>query len=385
MRRAPVGPDMPDIWERLNARALAQTKAVHREGKLRRRLNSKSSWTPARQTLFEIGALIQARHGGACDTDDGELYLTAALPWLLDAGGGLDAEDCRATVLEWVSALVPRVTNATVDAGLAEARRRDERKCLYWSAARLGEILRLSIEEREHLGIRRIRPAGQTDAEFKAYQRQRKTENERARRRANGARPREQSAAQMKPWDALNLSRREYYRRKAAGTLPGQIRDAERAARVAGTNSCPLDPKDLQPTSKQCHGTGSSVAGPAREASPKQTVGAGGLSPKAKARAVVAGHARALPLPMEGFQEQPDFFGSDDAWISLGSALDYAGGVMPPEIARAVRLAQRARLMTQEAVARHVGISRPQLANALKGRFGLSRSAAENLMQWLAA
>ncbi len=53
---------------------------------------------------------------------------------------------------------------------------------------------------------------------------------------------------------------------------------------------------------------------------------------------------------------------------------------MPPEVARAVRVAQRVRSMTQEAVALHIGISRPQLANALKGRFGLSRSAAENLM-----
>lgn len=39
--------------------------------------------------------------------------------------------------------------------------------------------------------------------------------------------------------------------------------------------------------------------------------------------------------------------------------LDYAGGLMPPEVARAVRLAQRARSMTQEAGARQIGISRP--------------------------
>ncbi|CAO4146822.1 hypothetical protein CLBKND_04231 [Methylorubrum aminovorans] len=41
--------------------------------------------------------------------------------------------------------------------------------------------------------------------------------------------------------------------------------------------------------------------------------------------------------------------------------------------------------MTQEAVARHIGISRPQLANALEGRLGLSRSAAANLCAWFAA
>ncbi|WP_246757432.1 hypothetical protein [Methylobacterium sp. OT2] len=39
----------------------------------------------------------------------------------------------------------------------------------------------------------------------------------------------------------------------------------------------------------------------------------------------------------------------------------------------------------REAVADQIGISRPQLANALQGRFGLSRSAATNLLEWLAA
>jgi plasmid maintenance system antidote protein VapI len=41
--------------------------------------------------------------------------------------------------------------------------------------------------------------------------------------------------------------------------------------------------------------------------------------------------------------------------------------------------------MTQGALARQVGVSRPQIVNVLQGRFGLSRSAAANLMQWLAA
>ncbi|WP_162244804.1 helix-turn-helix transcriptional regulator [Methylobacterium sp. Leaf469] len=41
--------------------------------------------------------------------------------------------------------------------------------------------------------------------------------------------------------------------------------------------------------------------------------------------------------------------------------------------------------MTQETVARQIGVSRPQLANALQGRFGLSQSAAANLMRWLEA
>ena len=73
-------------------------------------------------------------------------------------------------------------------------------------------------------------------------------------------------------------------------------------------------------------------------------------------------------------------------WRQIGAPLsDYAGGVLPDVLVRAVRDAQRVRHMTQEAVARQIGISRPQLANALQGRFGLSRSAATNLLEWLAA
>lgn len=73
-------------------------------------------------------------------------------------------------------------------------------------------------------------------------------------------------------------------------------------------------------------------------------------------------------------------------WKQLGAALsDYDGGVLPDDLVRAVRDAQRVRQMTQEAVARQIGVSRPQLANALQSRFGLSRSAATNLLAWLAA
>lgn len=60
-------------------------------------------------------------------------------------------------------------------------------------------------------------------------------------------------------------------------------------------------------------------------------------------------------------------------WQQLATAATtYLGGVMPPELALAVRAAQRARMVTQETAARSIGISRPQLANALRGRSGLS-------------
>lgn len=58
---------------------------------------------------------------------------------------------------------------------------------------------------------------------------------------------------------------------------------------------------------------------------------------------------------------------------------DYAGGIMPGEMRDQVRGRWRAADMTQDDLARLVGISRPQLANALQCRFGLSPDAAARL------
>ena len=43
----------------------------------------------------------------------------------------------------------------------------------------------------------------------------------------------------------------------------------------------------------------------------------------------------------------------------------------------------RARGVTQEELAAELGISQPQIANALAGRFGLSGDVATRLLAWL--
>ena len=63
----------------------------------------------------------------------------------------------------------------------------------------------------------------------------------------------------------------------------------------------------------------------------------------------------------------------------------YTGGILPALLAATVRDHARAKMLRQVDVARQIGISRPQLANALQGRFGLSAAAASNLKTWLAA
>lgn len=382
MNRRTVGRDQPDLWDRLIAGAVeheaAIASAVAKEAKIERRRNGRSNWTGNRQTLAEIRSLIQLRHRGPCDTDDGEAYLRAALPWVAAKAGGIAADDALDRVAGWAAAVAPRLSPDAIRDCMADAEERNRRGRLWWSASDLGNLLRLTAAERERLCITRIRPAGMSGRQFADYQRAREAQRAKAKRIATGAQPREQSKAQLAPWDALNMSRATYFRRQKEGTLPAQIRDRETVSSVAGT-------KYLQPGTVQSHTLEPTVPGPARKASPQRIVGADGHSPGGKVRVVPAGRAVALPLPADGVSEHPDMLGGGE-WKQLGAVLtDYDGGVLPEDLVRAVRDAQRVRQMTQDAVARQIGVSRPQLANALQGRFGLSRSAAANLLAWLAA
>lgn len=386
-RKEAEPPPMFDVWDRYaakvvgeaQARVQAQNRALEHErqaGRMKRKKPQSPRLRP-RVALTELAALIQHRHGGPCDTDEGTIYLQAAIPLLISAAGGLTADECRDRCFSWSKVLTPRLTRAEVVACIEAAEARNERGKLYWTAQDLGDLLRLTVAEREALEITSARPCGMSGKQFSAYQRKRKTTKEKARRAANGATPREQSDASLKPWKTLGVSRRTFYRRlRAEKAVTPEI--------ARGTNSCPPDTKYLQGTTEECQPFERASEGPARQAIPSRNVGAGGHSPRGKTRAVRQGHAETLPFSiMEDFRQE-DLLGQ--GFVQLGEvAGDYVGGLMPADLALAVRAAQRARMLRQEDLARHVGISRPQLANALQGRFGLSRSAAANLMGWLKA
>ena len=64
---------------------------------------------------------------------------------------------------------------------------------------------------------------------------------------------------------------------------------------------------------------------------------------------------------------------------------DYRAGILPPPARAAVRHAMRAQGLTQARLAKRMGVSRPQLVNVLRGRFGLSEGPARALVQWAQA
>jgi hypothetical protein len=84
------------------------------------------------------------------------------------------------------------------------------------------------------------------------------------------------------------------------------------------------------------------------------------------------------PVPATPRPYQADMFGC--AVVDLDQ---YRRGLLPSEVATAIRAEMRARGVTQDELAAELGISQPQIANALAGRFGLSGDVAARLLAWL--
>ena len=75
---------------------------------------------------------------------------------------------------------------------------------------------------------------------------------------------------------------------------------------------------------------------------------------------------------------QPDLLGAPVIDLE-----QYRRGLMTAEFSALVRAEMRARSVTQDELAAELGISQPQIANALAGRFGLSPEPASRLLAWL--
>jgi AraC-like DNA-binding protein len=78
---------------------------------------------------------------------------------------------------------------------------------------------------------------------------------------------------------------------------------------------------------------------------------------------------------------QPDMFGA--SVVDLATERSYRRGLVPVDVAALVRAEMQARGVTQDELATLLGVSQPQLANALAGRFGLSPDPAARLLTWL--
>jgi hypothetical protein len=90
-----------------------------------------------------------------------------------------------------------------------------------------------------------------------------------------------------------------------------------------------------------------------------------------------------LPSPVAAVSTTPRPYQADMFACAVVDLDQYRRGLLPSEVAAAVRAEMRARGVTQDELAAELGISQPQLANALARRFGLSPTTAQRLLDWL--
>jgi AraC-like DNA-binding protein len=89
------------------------------------------------------------------------------------------------------------------------------------------------------------------------------------------------------------------------------------------------------------------------------------------------------PIPAVGVTTTVRLYQADLFGGTVVDLAQYRRGMLPYDIAVAVRAEMRARGVTQDELARELGISQPQLANVLARRFGLSPVVGERLLEWL--
>jgi hypothetical protein len=118
----------------------------------------------------------------------------------------------------------PTLSSSEIAAHLDAARGRR----VSWSAARLGEELCLTVEERSRLKIKTIRAKGVSKDEQAAAARERRNATKRQNRAAaSAAKPRAAPLSETKPWETMGVSRRTYFRRRTRerDTDGGLIKD----------------------------------------------------------------------------------------------------------------------------------------------------------------
>ena len=79
-----------------------------------------------------------------------------------------------------------------------------------------------------------------------------------------------------------------------------------------------------------------------------------------------------LPAPEEAIDSVPE------------NSAEYTGGIVPEAMSLAIRDAYQTAGITQSQAAEMLGLSRPHLANALAGRYSLSKAKVEKLHAFLA-
>lgn len=307
-----------------------------------------TQWTFAGQRLAELEALISYRHGGSCDTDDGELYLRAALPHLIAVALVPGTPMHRTNAILWSNRWTPRILDEVAYDWFGKIEHEFATRKRLIKADTLAKMLGVNREEREAIGLTTIGAKDWTKRQRVIAGKKRHAERQKAARAtAKGYTPREVSAARSQPWlEAGFRTRRTWERHGKPPGVASSCAIAAGADKANVANSCA--PKELR----------SNSAARSCDRPMAQPVDAVQLS----------------LLPSQAASE--DLTTLLDAWHS---------GPIPAVVRLEYLETMRRRSQRQEDVARTISISRPQLANALSQTFGLSADAVIRFKAWLAS
>lgn len=369
-------PPLPvrDLFEKPSSAGFVDLRGEHR------RRGRGSFWSLNRQRLAEIVRLIKHRHGGgACDTDDGDIYLQHAIPCFLSLASGHKAQPFYEAAMGFCQTFLPILAMGDGPAMIEAARQKpDSREWRHLKADPLGKALRVNSEERSFLDLRTIGAFDKSAAERAQERKAKDAKYQAEKRKEAGATPRSQSKTAQA--EALGVSLSTFKRRLKAEALGA-------AAKAPDPISSAIVRSTYSPSTESVHPIVHAVEGPARQASPNRSVGAGGHSPRGKAKPVPASRPVLLPLPAG---ERPESAGDLlDAWEPLGSVVarivapltNYQGG----PFSNIQRLAAREWLRYENwdhgEFGRLIGVSRQQVTNALRenGRDNFGPEAASRL------
>lgn len=133
--------------------------------------------------------------------------------WLRAMASVSDAE----TLSRWAKDFLPTIALAEIDDAIEGASRDGGG----YTAQEIGDLIGLTVEEREGIDVRTVRPAGMSRRAFADYARERKLEFDRRRdeerRRAAGVKPRRKGESAKEEAEREGVSVATIYRRRARG------------------------------------------------------------------------------------------------------------------------------------------------------------------------
>jgi hypothetical protein len=167
--------------------------------------------------LHELTNLLRHRHGRGLDTDDADIILVPIARILFrrfaNSGRVASDENLTAELMAYCKQHTPLIPRQMVVSMAVEAMARPELENKFT----LGLRVMLTNKEHDQLHIGTFRPFDLTPHQFEQARKQKRRDQDRARKTAKrlqmGMRPWAQSLSRIKPWKQEGISRAKYYRR----------------------------------------------------------------------------------------------------------------------------------------------------------------------------